>query len=63
MSLPASQECQRSGPEEKVKDADYAKNQPYTEMMKALYFGVLAINFPKHVFFSSLHIFNGDLSL
>lgn len=34
MSLPASQECQRSGPEEKVKDADYANNQPHTEMME-----------------------------
>ena len=62
MSLPASQQCQRSGPEEKVKDAGDVNNQAYTEMMGALYFGVLAINFPKHVFFS-LRIFNGDLSL
>lgn len=35
MSLPASKECQRSGSEEKVKDADYANNQPYNEMMEA----------------------------
>lgn len=35
MSLLASQECQRSGAEEKVKDADYANKQPYTEMMEA----------------------------
>lgn len=63
MSLAASQECQRSGPEEKVKDADYVNNQSYTEMMEALCFGVLAINFPNNGIFFSLRIFNGDLSL
>lgn len=51
MSLAASQECQRSGPEEKVKDADYVNNQPSTEMMEALCFGVLAINFPNNAIF------------